>query len=115
MSLIEVVTAIAILALLSPWIFGTFWQGFREAEKFQLHSAAYNLAKEKLEEHSRVPLPANGDFPENYGAIPGFPAFRRFSRISDYGVGGRLRLVFVEVFWDNDRRRQSFSTLKMDY
>lgn len=114
-SLIEISVAVALLALILGGMLGVFWQGFYAAEKSQERTAAYNLAREKSEEYSRIPLPSNGTATEDYGAIPEFSDFKRVVNISDYLYAGELKQITVTVYWNNDQDSQSFVTLKADY
>ncbi|MFH1339348.1 MAG: type II secretion system protein [Candidatus Omnitrophota bacterium] len=114
-SLIEISVAVALLALILGGMLGIFWQGFVAEKKSQERTIAYSLAREKLEEYSRIPLPANGTITEDYGSIPEFSDFKRVINVGDYLFPGELKLITVNVYWNSDQDSQSFVTLKADY
>lgn len=114
-SLLESMVAVLILSLLLGGMLGIFWQGFKAAENSSKRTIAYSLAREKLEEYSRTPLPSNGAATENYGTINGFTDFKRRADVNDYVYPGELKQITVTVYWNNDANSQSFTTLKADY
>ena len=113
-SLIEVVGAVVILIFILSGTLGIFWQGLKIAVNSQKRTIAYSLAREKIEENYRWPL-INGEFNENYGQIPDFPEFRRFTSIQEYLGVWQLKLIYVKIYWNNDAVSQSFETLKANY
>lgn len=113
-SLIETAMAIALLALIIGGMLEVFRQGFAAAKKSGARTIAVNLAREKLEEYSRVPLPSNGSpaETEGYGDIVNFAEFRRTVDVSDYIFPAELKRISVTVYWNGDQDSLVFETLK---
>jgi len=122
-SLLEVIVATVILATITGTTVEILRQGFRASEESQKRTIAYNLAREKLEEYSGPPsyVPPINPYTEAYGTITGFSNFKRVVTVSSFswpgcpGGCGVIRQINVTVYWDSDRKSQSFTTLKADY
>lgn len=115
-SLLETIIAMAILAVVFGEMTGVFRQVDKNFKKSKDQLTVYNLAREKLEEYSRIaPLPGNGTAIEDYATIPGFPEFRRVVTVGDYLYPGELKQITVSISWDSGVQTQSFSTLKANY
>jgi prepilin-type N-terminal cleavage/methylation domain-containing protein len=113
-SLIEIVIAVGILALIVGGMLEIFQQGFGAAKKSQDRTIAYSLAREKLEEKSSVlPWPPAG---EPRALVSGFSGVEReVVVVSPYLGYNDLALISVTVWWDNGNQSQTFVTLKANY
>ena len=112
-SLIEVMTAVVLLAMIGGGMLAIFGQGFITANKVQNQTIAYNLARESLEKYSDwSSVPGNGTYNEPPGSP--FSSFTRQVVISDGPIfPTELKQVTVTVSWGS--RSQSFSTLVADF
>lgn len=111
-SLIEIVIAIAILALILGGMTAIFSQGYLYLRKVRYKTIALALLQEKLEEESHWPPTSSS---EGYGSISGYADFRREVTVSDYLYPGQLKKVTVSVWWDSDKNSKSISTLVGNY
>ena len=115
-SLIEVVAAIAILALLSGGGLAIFSQGFKAAQKTGHQAVAVNLARAAAEEYFRVGL-VNGV--ENMGNINlNNVTYGRTIQISDHpDFPGQLKRLEVVISWPEggSTKNLTISALKADY
>lgn len=108
-SLLEVVTSIAIFALVSAGLVGIFSQGNLAQKNSMKTSMACNLAREQLENVTW----STSSSSENYGSIPLYLGFRRVTSVSFLGV--ELKQITVSVYWDSDARVLTFMTYKCNY
>jgi len=113
-SLLEVMVSVVILSSITGAAIEIFRLGYRAAAESQNRTIAYNLAREKLEQYSGIPLNYSGSS-EGYGAIANFLNFRRVVNVNYYAYGSYLIQITVTVYWNNDRNSQSFTTLKASY
>ncbi len=114
-TIIEVAVSIAVLSVILGGVLGMFWQGELSLKKSRENIAAYNLARERLEEYSDVSLPVNGTATEDYNSITDYPQFKRVTVVSDYAYPGELKRINVTIYWNADLSMLSFETLKADY
>ncbi len=114
-TIIEVAVSIAVLSVILGGVLGMFWQGELSLKKSRENIAAYNLARERLEEYSNTPLASNGTTTEDYNFIVDYPQFKRVTVVSDYTYPGELKRINVTVYWNTDLSSLSFETLKADY
>lgn len=118
MSLIEVAAAAAILALISTGVFEAFWQGFREARKSRMFTAAQNLSRGFLEQYSDWgSLPANGSYSLGSSIINNI-AYSVVLTISDGPINpAQLKRLDITVSWADGAisRNVAIATLKADY
>ena len=113
-SLIEISITTVILALICSGMLGIFTQGFNYLGQSKARTIAYNLAREKLEEYSRLPLSGDLNNTEDYGEITDFPSFKRVVTI-EVEASGKLIQIAANVYWNNNQENQSIVTLKADY
>jgi len=113
-SLIEVAAALVMLGIVLTGAINIFSHGLENVRTFQKRTIAYNLAREKLEEYSRIGI-SNGTYSEGYGAIADFADFRRQVVIADYLYPGQLQSITVTVYWESDNQSVTINTLKANY
>lgn len=114
LSLIEVIVALAVLAAVLTGVTQVFHQGQTHVRGAGMSVVAVNLARAKMENLSDSAFAGLADSDEAYNSIPGFGDYRRQTRIapvSGYGVS-ELRRIDVTVYWDQDNRQVSLSTLR---
>ena len=117
-SLIEVSTAVVLLAIITSGMLGVFSQGAKVVRKSANRAIAYNLAQEKIEE--KIYWVDGGADPsgEALGNVTGFPGFQRevvvgfYSDPPDIPVNTSLGIITVNVLWDNGTRLISLQTLR---
>lgn len=118
LSLIEVMAAAAILALISTGVFGVFWQGFREAKKSQMFTAAQNLARGFLEQYSDWgSLPANGSYSLGNSILNNI-AYSAALTISDGPINpAQIKRLDITISWTDGTisRNVAITTLKANY
>ena len=116
-TLIETIVALAILSLIFLDMAQIIKIGYSAGSKSKKYVTACSLSRAKIEENSRVPLPADGTVVEDYNAIADFLDFRRETTISNYNAtyGAALKQILVTVYWDSGASSVSFITLKADY
>ena len=112
-SLVEVMTAVVLLAMIGGGMLAIFGQGFITAKKVQNQAIAYSLGRESLEKYSDwASLPPNGTYNDPPGSL--FSNFTRQVAVSDGPIfPAELKQVTVTVSWGS--RTQSFSTLVADF
>jgi len=110
LSLIEISIAVVILTLIAGGMLGIFSQGFNAAEKSQERTAAYSLAREKLEESFRYPFPSNSSGTTTRDNI----VYNWTLTVSDDPIyPGELKRLAVAVSWGTEN--YTLVTLKADY
>ena len=129
-SIIEVVAAIAILALISAGMLAIFEQGGRSAKKTKEPSAAYNLARAILEQYADWGfIPANGTYTLAVTTINGIPHTPSLSISDGPCVSGmplcppnnELKQLSLTISWPKDivtglpLDTVTVSTLKANY
>lgn len=118
LSLIEVTISIVVLAMICGGLINILGQGFVIEGKTKKELIAMYLATNDMEVFSNVSALPASNYTEEYGNISNFTDFKRVVNISDFDFpqfGSNLRLVNVTVFWRNDSKNISFSTLKAHY
>lgn len=118
LSLIEAAAAAAILALISTGVFGVFWQGFQEARKSRMFTAAQNLSRGFLEQYSDWgSLPANGSYSLGSSILNNI-TYSATLTIGDGPINpAQLKRLDITVSWIDGTipRNVAVTTLKADY
>ena len=109
-SLIEVSIAILILALIAGGMLEIFSQGFNEAKKSRERTAAYSLAREKLEENFRYPFPSDSSGADTRNGI----VYNWRLTVAGGPIHPKeLKQLRVTVSWGTES--YTLTTLKADY
>jgi len=117
-TLIEVFSAMAVLSVVLLGMAGliniTVGVNRNSAEK----TVAITLAQDKMEEtlargYTNLPS-ANQIVTEDYGAMADYLSYRRISDIKVDKPDTGIKLITVDVYWDNDDRRVRLQSLISD-
>jgi hypothetical protein len=118
-SLIEVSTAVVLLAIITSGMLGVFSQGAKVVRRSANRAIAYNLAQEKIEEKFRwVASDLNPPQGEAQGPVTGFEGFEREVTVVSYSdppevpVNTDLVVITATVWWDSGNRSISLQTLR---
>lgn len=105
-SLMEALTAVAILGVISTITMAIFIQQMHYTEQEDNRRAALHLMDDYIEKIYRVDINRiaeivnNGGFDENYGEVPGYPHFsRRILTFQQLPATGLSYTIQVEVRW----------------
>jgi prepilin-type N-terminal cleavage/methylation domain-containing protein len=117
-SLIEVLSAMAVLSVVLLGMAGLINITVAINRNSAGKTVAITLAQDKLEEtifRGYANLASmNQTAAEAYGAMADYPSYRRLTEIKINKPDAGIKLITVDVFWNNDDRRVRLQSLISD-
>ena len=117
-SLIEVLSAMAVLSVVLLGMAGLINITVAVNRNSAGKTVAITLAQDKLEEtiargYANL-TSTNQTVTEAYGAMADYPSYRRLTDIKIDKPDADMKLITVDVFWNNDDRRVRLQSLISD-
>lgn len=114
-TLLEVIIAVAIMGASMAVLLGSVNKSIVEASKSRNQFIAQTLAQEKI---SEIELEGYPDVGREQGTFEEFPGFNWYVNIIPYEIGQlelEIRIVMVDVGWDEGRNVYRVSTAISNY
>ncbi len=117
-NLIEVLIAMAILSVVSLGMGGLIHITVGVNRNSAGKTVAVTLAQDKMEEMIATGYPhlssTSQTLTESYGAMAGYPSYRRVSDIRINKPDTDIKLITVDVYWNDDKQRVRLQSLLSD-
>ncbi len=114
-TLLEVIIAVAIMGAALAILLGSVNRNLLQASLSKNQSIAQTLAQQKM---SEIELDGYPEVGQEEGPFEEFPGFYWFVRVLPYDIeqlGTEIRIVIVDVTWDEGRKAYQVATAISNY